>query len=26
MRSKRHFQRPESNCGVAINSGCEVFI
>jgi len=25
-RSKRNFQRPESNCGVAINSGCEVFI
>jgi hypothetical protein len=25
-RSKRNFQRPESNCGVAINSNCEVFI
>jgi len=25
-RSKRNFQRPESNCGVAINSGCEIFI
>jgi len=25
-RSKRNFQRPESNCGVAINSICEVFI
>src|SRR6266481_3939006 len=25
-RSKRNFHRPESNCGVAINSGCEVFI
>jgi hypothetical protein len=24
-RSKRNFHRPESNCGVAINSGCEVF-
>jgi hypothetical protein len=23
--SKRNFQRPESNCGVAINSACEVF-
>ena len=25
-RSRRNFHRPESNCGVAINSGCEVFI
>jgi len=25
-RSKRNFQRPESNCGVAINSVCEEFI
>src|SRR6266576_1311963 len=25
-RSKRNFQRPESNCGVAINSDCEVFM
>jgi hypothetical protein len=25
-RSKRNFHRPESNCGVAINSGCEVFM
>ena len=25
-RSKRNFHRPESNCGVAINSVCEVFI
>jgi hypothetical protein len=24
--SKRNFQRPESNCGVAINSICEVFM
>src|ERR1700744_935278 len=25
-RSKRNFQRPESNCGVAINSAGEPFI
>ncbi len=25
-RSKRNFHRPESNCGVAINSVCEVFM
>ena len=25
-RSKGNFQRPESNCGVAINSICEVFM
>ena len=25
-RSKRNFQRPESNCGVAINSASEVFM
>jgi hypothetical protein len=25
-RSKRSFQRPESNCGVAINSACEAFM
>jgi putative endonuclease len=25
-RSKRNFQRPESNCGVAISSASEVFI
>jgi len=24
--SKRHFQRPKSNCGVAINSVCEEFM
>jgi hypothetical protein len=25
-RSKRNFHRPESNCGMALNSGCRVFI
>src|ERR1700730_15851272 len=25
-RSKRNFHRPESNCGIAINSGCGVLI
>src|SRR5690348_16217005 len=25
-RSKRHFHRPESNCGMALNSGCRAFI
>jgi len=24
--SKRNFHRPESNCGMALNSGCQVFI
>jgi hypothetical protein len=26
MRSKRNFHRPESNCGMALNSGWRVFI
>src|SRR4029077_15632820 len=25
-RSNRNFPRPESNCGMALNSGCRVFI
>ena len=25
-RSKRNFHRPQSNCGMALNSGCRVFI
>ena len=25
-RSKRNFHRPESNCGMALNAGCRVFI
>jgi hypothetical protein len=25
-RSKRNFHRPQSNCGMALNSGCQVFI
>jgi hypothetical protein len=25
-RSKRNFHRPQSNCGIALNSGCRVFI
>src|SRR4029077_9953759 len=25
-RSKRNFHRPQSNCGMALNSGCRAFI